>query len=164
MKKQFLLILMLISTFTFAQNSQIEKLLNQQFEKEQKIFGSESDPEKPRLTKPFQIINDTLSFEFAMPWYNSDDEIKFTHREVALTDIQGFIKDYNIIFIAKEGSVKETTLKKDMDGNIMETKKNNSHLFFTELRKDSKDNSLQKKMLKAFKKAGYIITSEYWWD
>ena len=160
MKNSILLILMFLGVFSFAQHEKITKLLNQEFEKEQKMYEAD-DLDKPKMIQPFQIKNDTLSVAFS---YQTDGgEIQY-FRQVNLKDIKRFEKDMNVLFIAKDGSVKETILIKKQDGMIMKTEVNDSHLFFTELRKDFKNKSFQKKITKAFEKVGYSISGEYWFD
>jgi len=157
------MLLLFIGNYTFAQTNKIVKLLNNQFEKEQKIYD-EYVADKPRLIQPFQIKNDSLTFELTMPYYHEENKAEFTRRSVHLKDIEEFIKDMNVLFVAKEGSVKEIVTVKDGKGNIVKKTGYNTHLFFTELRKDYSDDPLQEKMIKAFQKAGYIITSEYWFN
>ena len=162
MKKPFLLLLVIFTAnITFAQHNKIVKLLNRQFEKEQKMYD-EDVSDKPKLIQPFQIKNDSLSFEFTMPYYNDENKKEFTRRVVHLKEIQGFIKDMNVLFIAKEGSVKEIVTVKDNRGKVVSRQEYQTHLFFTEFRKDYKDKPLQKKMIKAFRNLGYSISSEYW--
>src|SRR5690606_12669684 len=160
MKNSILLILMFSGIFTFAQQEKITKLLNRQFEKEQKMYEAD-DFDKPKMIQPFQIKNDTLSVAFS---YQTDGGEIHYFRQVNLHDIESFEKDMNVLFIAKDGSVKETILIKKQNGMIMKTEVNDSNLFFTELRKDFKNKSLQKKITKAFAKAGYPISGEYWFD
>ncbi|MFA7687027.1 MAG: hypothetical protein WCY25_04080 [Moheibacter sp.] len=160
MKNSILIILLFSGTFSFAQQEKITKLLNRQFEKEQKMYEAD-DFEKPKMIQPFQIKNDTLSVAFS--YQTEDGEIQY-FRQVNLNDIKSFEKDMNVLFIAKDGSVKETITTKNSDGMVLKTEVNDSHLFFTELRKDFKNKSLQKKITKAFAKAGYPISGEYWFD
>lgn len=160
MKNSILLILMFSGIFSFAQQGKITKLLNRQFEKEQKMYEAD-DFEKPKMIQPFQIKNDTLSVAFS---YQTDGGEIHYFRQVNLHDIESFEKDMNVLFIANDGSVKETITTQNMDGITEKKHYNYSHLFFTELRKDFKNKSLQKKITKAFAKAGYPISGEYWFD
>lgn len=164
MKKSIVSILFfLIGNFTFAQTDKIVKLLNEQFEKEQKMYD-EGDSYQPKFIQPFQIKNDSLSFEFSMPYNNTENEIITTRRTVHLKDIEQFIKDVNVLFITKKGSVKEIYFTKDYQGKILKKEERQTYLFFTEFRKDEYDQYLQREMIEAFKKAGYTITSEDWWN
>ena len=158
MKKSILIILLFSGIFSFAQQEKITKLLNDQFKKEQKMYKAD-DFYKPQLIQPFQIQNDTLSVAFS---YQTDEgEIQY-FRQVNLKDIKQFEKDMNVLFIAKDGSVKESITTKNADGIAVKNQINHSHLFFTELRKDFKTKSLQKKIIQAFEKAGLSISGEYW--
>lgn len=159
MKYSILLILLFSGIFSFAQQEKITKLLNEQFEKEQKMYEAD-DFDKPKLIQPFQIKNDTLSVAFS--YQNEEDEIQY-FRQVNLKDIQSFEKDMNVLFIANDGSVKETITTKNVDGITEKKHYNYSHLFFTELRKDFDDDYLQEEMIKAFEKAGFEISGEYWY-
>lgn len=163
--KTIITILVLLFTVTsFAQAGKIVKLLNQQFLKEQKMY-SPDDYEKPTLVQPFQIKNDTLSFEFFIASDYTNDHVFHIRRTVNLKDIKSFAKDMNILFIGDEESVQEIRVTKNTSGEVMKTEQVVGRHFFTELRKDyRKDKKLQKKMMEAFAKAGYNITSEHWYD
>lgn len=164
MQKSILIAILLFTTeITFSQTNEIVKLLNQQFKREQKMYD-EYDREKPILAQAFQIKNDTLSVVISMPYEIGEEKTRIFHRSVHLKDITGFIKDMNVLFTAKDSSVKETVIRKDENGNTLRTDTSYYHLFFTELKKDPNDKSLQHKILKTFKKAGYDITSEYWYN
>lgn len=163
MKKFIIPFLLFLSLFTFAQTSEIVKLLNQQFETEQGFYD-EYETSKPMMITPFQIKNDTLSFEFKTV-YDDPDKIILTKREVHLKDIKEFIKDMNIIFRTNPKSVKETQIIKNNTGKTLEATQYFTDLFFTELHKNKEDEyTLRKQMLEAFKKAGYEVTSDYWYN
>lgn len=159
--KKAIVLLLFFSAVSFAQQDKIVELLNNQFNKEQKMYETD-DVDKPNLIQAFRIKNDTLSVSIRYLADLHTGEIWHYNRAVHINDIEGFIKDSNVLFVAKDGSVKEILIKKNDDGNINKTEENDTHLFFTELKKDSKDHTFQKKILKAFEKAGYKITSEYW--
>lgn len=163
MKLTIVMSLLIFNTVAFAQQNKIVELLNQQFKKEQKMYEFEAI-DQPKLIHPFEIKNDTLKVSTSYLADFQTGEIWHYNRAVHIKDIEGFIKDINVLFVAKDGSVKVIVIKKDEDGNIINTEENHTHLFFTELRKDTKDQKLQSKMLKAFEKAGYNITSEFWYN
>lgn len=163
MKKLLLIFVLLFTNYSFAQTKEIEKLLNKQFANEQEMYDEE-DSYKPKLIQPFQIKNDSLSFEFSKPYNNTENEIKTIRRTVHLKDIEEFIKDVNVIFIAKKNSVKEIYFTKDSEEKIINKEKRETYLFFTEFRKDKYDMYLQRKMIEAFDKAGFRITSKDWWN
>jgi hypothetical protein len=143
----------------FAQTDKVAQLLNQQFAKEQKMYPAGNNSEKPLLVEPFQIKNDTLSMAFS--YHIKDREIQY-RRDVHLKDIHSFEKDRNVLFIAKEDSVKETVITKDSNGQVLDRSVHHLQQFFLELRQDMNDEALQKKVIKAFGKAGYSITGDYW--
>lgn len=159
-------VLLFLGNITFAQTKEITKLLNKHFENEQEMYDDEySNIKKPTLIQPFQIKNDTLSFEYSIPSYADSEHILYTKREVHLKVIKEFIKDVNVIFIANPKNVKETRTTKNKKGEILESTEYFTYLFFTELRKDSYDEyTLRQQMLDAFENAGYKITSEYWYN
>ena len=161
MKFFLLLLLWFFGSECLGQTDKISHLLNKQFQKEQKIYATD---EKPIRVQPFQIINDSLQVEVGVKADEMKEEIWYFNRKVHLKDIDGFIKDINVLFTANQDSVKETISKKDKKGNVLETRTHYTHLFFTELGKDPKDKSLQKKMMAAFKKAGYTLSGEYWFN
>lgn len=158
-----LTILLFGATTSFTQNIEIVDLLNKQFAKEQKMYDADYDADRPTLVQSFQIRNDTLSVAFSYT-NDSKNECINHYREVYLKDIEGFEKDYNVLFTAKDGSVKEIITIKNAEGIVLQSKINHSNLLFTELRKHRKDKSLQQKMLKAFQKAGHPIKGEYWYN
>lgn len=153
-----------LGSFVWAQKTKIVKLLNQQFAHEQKLYDRAYEEERPTLIQPFEIHNDSLRFEFSIPVDPSKEQIRYTQRRVHLSDIESFIKDINVLFVTKEYSVQETVWIKDQLGNILSTEQNTSYLFFTELGKNFKDDSFRKKLLNAFQKAGYTLSSDYWFN
>jgi hypothetical protein len=165
-KKTIPIILLLFSFLSFAQTTEITQLLNLHFQQEQSMYDEEySNFKKPTLVQPFQIKNDTLSFEYSIPSYTDSEHILYTKRKVHLKDIKEFIKDVNVIFIANPKSVKETRTTKNTKGETLESTESFTYMFFTELRKDSYDAyTLRQQMLDAFTKAGYKITSEDWYN
>ncbi|MDN3724438.1 hypothetical protein QRD02_08585 [Aequorivita sp. SDUM287046] len=163
MRLLMLLLGVLFSTASFSQTEKITDLLYKQFLREQKMYGKDA-VDMPVLLQPFQIKNDTLSAAFIIRSESAPEEILYSYRKVSIHDIEAFIKDMNVLFTANEGSVQEVNIIKDRDGAVLETRKNTSHLFFTELGRDAKDESLRRKMLQAFERAGYNIISEYWFN
>jgi|SRR5690606_26842836 len=155
--------LLLCTASSFAQTDKIVQLLNEQFAKEQKMYHADYESDKPTLVQPFQIENDTLSVEFSYPAVDNTEHIVHYFRKICFKDIEGFEKDMNVLFTAKEALVKEIVTTKGSDGSVLQSKINYSNLFFTELRKDQRDELLQKKIIKAFKKAGNKIKGNYWY-
>src|SRR5690606_5149012 len=119
----------------------------------------EYDETKPALVQPFQIQNDTLRYTIKYT-FNNGEEMEIT-RKVNLNDIEEFIKDYHVIFVAKPETVTEIETIRNEKGEVLEVDTRTTHLFFTELYKNSKDEqTIRKQICKAFQKAGYTISSE----
>jgi len=163
MKLILLIIGVLFGTACFSQTEKIAALLNKQFQKEQKMYGDDAI-DRPVLLQPFQIENDTLSVAFKLSSGSATEEMLYSYRKVSIHDIEAFIKDMNVLFTAIDDSVQETDIIKDRDGTVLETRRNTSHLFFTELRQDANDETLRRKMLQAFERIGHKISSEWWFN
>lgn len=144
-----------------AQTKKITDLLNKQFQKEQKFYD-EFDLEKPYLHQEFRIENDSLSFEFYYAPQLENQQKEIIRRVVHLKDLIDFSKDYSILFLTEANLVLETIYLEKNPGKKEIVHQNTTDMFFTELRKDRKDESIQGKMIKAFSKAGYEIIGEYW--
>lgn len=163
MKMHFLFLLSFLIGFScFAQTKKITDLLNKQFQKEQKFYD-EFDLEKPYLHQEFRIENDSISFEFYYAPQLENQQKEIMRRVVHLKDINDFSKDYSILFLTEENSLIETIYLEKNSGEKEILHQTSSDMFFTELRKDRKDESLQKNIIKAFSKAGYEIIGEYWY-
>lgn len=162
MKNYCIIIGLLFSFSCLAQSSEITKLLSQQFKKEQKLYDKNYDSERPVLTQDFKIVNDTLSYEFTYPTENTEYDGIYYLRSVPLSEIISIEKDYNILFITKANAVMEKKIKRTKNGFVLSEQTSNSHLFFTELRKDKRDQKYPDKMIKAFNKAGFIIHNNHW--
>lgn len=78
-----------------------------------------------------------------------------------LSKIKQIDKDYNVVFVT-ENDVEEITLQ-FRNGTQRELTQN-THLFHTEINRETKNTKFRDKIIKAFKKSGFIISSEYWWD
>lgn len=162
MKNKLLLILLFVSALCVAQTEKITKLLNKQFKAEQKYYEAD-DESKPTLVEPFSIRNDTLSFAFSLPG-DEPGETQIIHRQVHLKDIEEFLKDINILFVTHKDAVRETHTVVNDKGEMLSSSEKFSYLFFTELSKDPYDGSLCSQMSVAFKKAGYKIVCEGWYN
>ena len=143
-----------------SQEAKIVQLLNQQFLSEQKMYDA-LDPEKPELIQPFQIKDGILSFEFL---YREEEKETQFRREVPLDKIIHLDRDINVIFKTEQEEVKEWIKTMDLgDGNTNENFYA-STMFFTEIRKEFGNEKFRNKLLKAFHKAGYKVSNEYWAD
>ena len=162
MKHLLLLPFLCTMTLGMAQTDKITKLLNKQFEVEQKIYEAD-DEFKPTLIEPFRIENDSLSFTFSQAG-TEPGQMMITRRSVHLKDIEEFMKDINILFVTSRNAVRETHTILGSDGQILETTERFTYLFFTQLFKDQDNRAFFKKMLRAFDRAGYKIVGEHWYN
>jgi len=161
MKKLLLAILSLISNMLFAQKQKITQLLNDQLEREYTKFYDDVEKENFIITEPFRIDeNNILHFGFTMI-KNAGGEKMSIKRQVPLDKIEQFDKDINVYFHTLNNDVTETRTDYDQTGNIVQTKTEQTHLFFTEINKENHPNRFMKQVVKAFKKAGYDIESGY---
>jgi hypothetical protein len=159
MKKIFLMLL--ITTTLFSQENKIVDLLNNQLQKEIKTYRSQ---DTIKLIKPFHIDqNKKLSFEYEI-YNNVREEWRILKYEVALNKINGFIKDVNVIFTTEQNdvllSVKIYNIKKEFIEEVFYKK----DMFFTEISFEQNNTNFRDDILAAFKKTGYTINSEYWYD
>ncbi len=161
MKKLLLVVLFLISNLIFAQKQKITQLLNDQLKREYTKFYDDVERENFTVTEPFRIDeNKVLHFGFMMI-KNADGEKISIKRQVPLDKIVEFDKDLNVYFHTLNNDVTETRTDYDQTGNIIRTKTEQTHLFFTEINKENHPHRFMKKVVKAFKKAGYNIESGY---
>lgn len=160
MNPKFLILLIFLSSLALGQESKIVKILNDQFKSEQKMYDAD-DPEKPQLIQPFQIRDGILSFEF---FYRYEDKEVHYRREVLLDKIVRLDRDINVILFTEEDDVKETIKEFDITGELIAETRTEYHLFFLEIRKEFGNTKFRKQLLKAFEKAGYAVSNEYWAD
>lgn len=156
-----ILTIVLISGKLFAQEEKIVKLLNEQLNAEIKNY-EKSD--SLRVIKPFYIdANKKLVLETEK--YNPNmDTWETKKQEVLLSDIESFDKDINVLFSAKGDKVLVTTKVFNSKKELVRTDITDYNLFFTEIFEEKRNEELRNKIIKAFKKAGYIVNSEYWYD
>ena len=161
MKNLLLIFLFLISISAFSQESKIIELLNKQLNKE---ITDNQKQDLIKIVRPFYIDdhhNLVLEVKKPNPYMEQTD---FIRSEVALKDISGFIKDINVIFETAEPKVKITTKSYDSNNKLLKTNVEYTHLFFTELCESKSNKKFRDKLLKAFEKAGFPISSEFWFD
>ncbi|MGX9985563.1 hypothetical protein [Soonwooa purpurea] len=161
MKNIVLLFFLLISQFSIAQNHKIAQLLNKQLQKEVTHLYTDEERENFIVTEPFRIDeNNVLHFGFTMI-KNADGEKTNIKREVPLDLVGGFDKDMNVYFHTLGKHVTETRTDYDKNGIILRTKTDKTHLFSTEINKESYPHRFMKQMAKAIAKAGYDIECSY---
>lgn len=160
--KSFILIFLFGFNFTvFAQTSQIANLLNEQFQKEYNKYLDEYDREMFQIVKPFEIDSDNnLTFTFISK--SSDEDYDQITRKVNLSKIKQIDKDYNVVFVTDNDDVEEITIQFRNGTKRELTQK--MHIFQTEINREPKNSKFRDKIIKSFKKSGFIISSEYWWD
>jgi len=151
----------LFNLFAFSQEKKVVDLLNKQLMKEIKKFTNE---DSLKIIQPFYINeNKKLILEFEK--YNSyNEKWEVIKSEVSLDKISGFIKDINVIFQTKENDVLETIKIYNEKKELISTDIIDTNLFFTGINKEQNNTDFRDKIVKAFKKAGYVIDSQYWYD
>lgn len=160
--KTFLVLIIGICIFFkgYAQESKIVKLLNQQFNSEQKMYET-SDEKRPELIQPFQIENGILSFEFL---YDQPDRVVSIRREVVLDKISNINKGRELMFLTKETAVTEIGTEKSKINKDESQYFSLKVHFMTEIRKETSNKDFRDKLLNAFQKAGCDVSSTYWID
>ncbi len=151
----------LFNLFAFSQEKKVVDLLNKQLMKEIKKFTNE---DSLKIIQPFYINeNKKLILEFEK--YNSyNEKWEVIKSEVSLDKITGFIKDINVIFQTEEKDVLETIKTYNEKKELISTDIIDTNLFFTGINKEQNNTDFRDKIVKAFKKAGYVIDSQYWYD
>lgn len=160
----FILYLLLSSLFCFAQQQEIVKILNQELKKEirRQQQMPNFDGDTLVLVQPYRLNGHVLSVAVRRKNY-SEDKYYTEKQEVALDKITTVVKDINVIFETETDAVTIT----DSTGNAtglpdISTRKYN--LFFLHLSYEKQNEALAAKLIKAFKKAGYIIEKRFWAD
>lgn len=151
----------LFNLFAFSQEKKVVDLLNKQLMKEIKKFTNE---DSLKIIQPFYINeNKKLILEFEK--YNSyNEKWEVIKSEVSLDKITGFIKDINVIFQTEEKDVLETIKTYNEKKELISTDIIDTNLFFTGINKEQNNTDFRDKIVEAFKKAGYVIDSQYWYD
>lgn len=163
--KNFLLFIFLLG-FTntiFGQEQTILKILNRELQKEVKnqLKSPDFNGDTIKILKPFSISADKiLSFEIkkTSPYFSGYQIIR---QEVPLNKITKIGKDINIILECEDQEVLTTYNTLDIEKKTEEAKGN---LFFLYLSNEKENEDLAIAILKAFKKAGYSLEKEYWYD
>ena len=158
-----LLLCILLGSYTVssAQINKISQLLASNFLKELK----KKEPiDTVQYLSLFDIKNDTLylSYKIDEP---SKSEYMMVVNKVALQDIYRFDKDINVLFVCKDNSV--ITIETQYNAytkKVIREKITTSHLFFTGMHSPARNHQFRDKVLKAFRKSKFPITSEFWYD
>lgn len=161
MKNIVFLFLLLISQLFLAQNHKIAQLLNQQLQREYTRFYSAEEKASFSVTQPFFIDeNKVLHFGFTLI-SNADGAKTSFKRQVPLDKIVLMDKDLNIYFQTLSQDVTETRTDYYANGKVIQTKTKQTHLFSTEINKEHYPNRFMKRLVKAFKKAGYEVECNF---
>ena len=163
-KKILLVWLLLFSSLMFAQNKKIVEILNKQLQTEYNKYYDEFDKAYFKLLEPYKIDDKgILSFKFSeFPnHYNGKTIVK---RSVPLNKILKIDKDMNLVFFTEGEDVLEQIEVFDENNKLIEERINKKTIFQTYINKEKNNERLKKSLLKAFKKAGFEVTNEYWYD
>ncbi|UUC44796.1 hypothetical protein [Flavobacterium cerinum] len=181
--KQFLIfsLLGLLPAIGAAQEKKIVSLLNQELQKE--IRRQKKDPEN--YIGPFfevlrnyhigmssinvndiptdsiiqhSITNNIRTISLIVRKKISDSDYAIEKQEVPLSKIKAISKDINILLETEPDAV---TVKTTVNGTVTT---HNTDLFFLYLSYNKQNQELAEKLISAFKKAGYILKNEYWYD
>ncbi|WP_445457555.1 hypothetical protein [Flavobacterium sp. HNIBRBA15423] len=151
----------LFNLFAFSQEKKVVDLLNKQLMKEIKKFTNE---DSLKIIQPF-YINESKKLILEFEKYNSyNEKWEVIKSEVSLDKITGFIKDINVIFQTEEKDVLETIKTYNEKKELISTDIIDTNLFFTGINKEQNNTDFRDKIVEAFKKAGYVIDSQYWYD
>ena len=160
MKKLFLILLLGVSQLSLAQNHKIVTLLNKQLHKEMTHFYDDEERKNFIVTEAFRIDeNNILHFGYTIKSYDGGKINVYS--KIPLNKIINIGRDHNIYFETLDNDVTETQTHYEKNGNILKTKTEQTHLFSTEINKESYPHRFMKQMEKALKKAGYDIECSY---
>lgn len=147
------------SLFTFSQEKKVVDLLNKQLMKEIKKF---SDEDSLKIIQPFHV-DESKKLVLEVEKYNSyNEQWEVIKAEVPLDKISGFIRDINVIFETEYNDVSETITTYNEKRELLTTNTRNTNMFFTQISKENNIKSFRNAVLKAFKRAGFSINSEFW--
>lgn len=160
MKKLFLILLLGVSQLSLAQNHKIVTLLNKQLHKEMTHFYDDEERKNFIVTEAFRIDeNNILHFGYTIKSYDGGKINVYS--KIPLNKIINIGRDHNIYFETLDNDVTETQTHYEKNGNILKTKTEQTHLFSTEINKESYPHRFMKQMAKAIGKAGYDIEWSY---
>lgn len=156
MKKLFLILLLGVSQLSLAQNHKIVTLLNKQLQKEMTHFYDDEERKNFIVIEAFRIDeNNILHFGYTIKSYDGGKINVYS--KISLNKIINIGRDHNIYFETLDNDVTETQTHYEKNGNILKTKTEQTHLFSTEINKESYPHRFMKRLAKAFKKAGYSL-------
>ncbi|RMZ58146.1 hypothetical protein D1632_17825 [Chryseobacterium nematophagum] len=144
-----------------AQEKALIKLLNRELKKEVKnqLKSPNFNGDTISIVQEFNIDNkNNLTFQIkkTSPYFKGYQIIK---QEVPLAKIRNIGKDIQIILEAEPNTVITTTVDQTQQQQTI-----TGSLFFLYLSHEKENEDLGHTLQKTFKKAGYIIGKEYWYD
>ncbi|MFC3159592.1 hypothetical protein SAMN05443633_11375 [Chryseobacterium arachidis] len=159
----FLILLSGIGNMAFAQEKEIVKILNRELKKEVKnqIKSSNFNGDTIRIIEEFSITKDkklTFTIKKTSPNFTGYQIIK---QEVPLNKILKIAKDLQIILETERNAVSETFITFNEE---KKEEKLQGSMFFVYLTIEKRNEHLGDELQKAFEKAGYKVTKEYWYD
>lgn len=164
LKKLFIASLFLgWSSLIFGQEKTILKIINSELKKEVKnqLKSPNFSGDTIQIVEPFTINEEQiLSFTIkkTSPYFGGVQIIK---QEVPLKSILKVGKDINVIFETENGAVKTTTTTIDKETKVQT---NTGFLFFLYLSNEKQNEEFGIKLQDAFKKAGFNVAKNYWYD
>lgn len=165
MIKKVLLFMMTFGCWSinFAQEKTIVKILNRELKREVKnqLESSNFNGDTIRIIKEFTITNDkklTFTIKKTSPYF---DGYQIIQQEVPLSKIKKIGKDIQIILETEKNAVetKFTTFDEDPKEQVL-----NESLFFLYLSNEKENEDLGIELQKAFRKAGFEVQKDYWYD
>ena len=164
LKKFFIASLLLgWSTLIFGQEKTILKIINSELKKEVKnqLKSPNFSGDTIQIVEPF-TINEQQILSFTIkktsPYFNG---VQLVKQEVPLKSILKVGKDINVIFETINDAVKTTTTSIDKETKVQTS---TGFLFFLYLSNEKQNEELGIKLQDAFKKAGYNVAKDYWYD
>lgn len=164
LKKFFIASLLLgWSTLIFGQEKTILKIINSELKKEVKnqLKSPNFSGDTIQIVEPF-TINEQQILSFTIkktsPYFNG---VQLVKQEVPLKSILKVGKDINVIFETINDAVKTTTTSIDKETKVQTS---TGFLFFLYLSNEKQNEELGIKLQDAFKKAGFNVAKDYWYD
>ncbi|KIC63030.1 hypothetical protein [Chryseobacterium taiwanense] len=166
-KKLFFIAFLLQWLYAPSQVQKIVKILNRELQKEVKAQQKDSSNyygERFEVIKQYSIkdTNDQNINILALE-IKKKDTYSNTHytiqQEIDLSKIKAIVKDINIIFRTDSDASKVTEVDENGKESI-----STGDMYFLNLSYEKKNEKLAYELIQAFKKAGYSIKKEYWYD
>jgi hypothetical protein len=147
-----------------AQQKSIVNILNKELKKEirNQLKNRYFDGDTTTILQPFTISKENILSLKVRKYNISTGEYMVELQEVSLDSIKSIDKDINVLFRTEKEAVTVTISKEGNEPAVLTT--NKSHLFFTHIRTLKDNESLGNSIQAAFKKAGFLIEKEYWYD